>query len=236
MNLFPVVILAGGLATRIRPLTNTLPKSLIDINNEPFIAHQLRLLKKQGITQVVICLGFLGEQIIEYVGNGEKFGLSISYCFDGPTLLGTAGAIKKALPFVQDNFFVLNGDSYLMCDYQAVQQAFISKGKLGLMTVFENAGKWDTSNVEYVDQTILVYDKKNRNPNMRHIDYGLEVFSKQVFSALSDTEACDMTTIFQDLLQRKQLAAFEVKERFYEIGSFAGIEELRYYLKNVPFA
>ena len=125
--LFPVVILAGGLATRIRPLTDTIPKALVPINNKPFIAHQLDLLRKQKVKRVVLCLGFLGEQIKNFVRDGSQFGLQVSYSFDGETLLGTAGAIQKALSQVDEKFFILNGDSYLTCDFFSVQNSFEKK-------------------------------------------------------------------------------------------------------------
>jgi MurNAc alpha-1-phosphate uridylyltransferase len=231
-NLFPVVILAGGLATRLRPVTESIPKALILINDEPFVAHQLRLLKKQGIERVVMCVGYLGEQIVEYVGDGSRFGLHVTFVFDGTVLLGTAGAIKRALSFVDDVFFVLNGDSFLPCDYAAVQRTYEQSNKLGLMTVFHNAGLWDTSNVEYIGGEILAYDKVNRTPSMLYIDYGLEIFNKQVFANVPDNEPYDLVLVYQDLLEKQQLAAHEVQQRFYENGSFAGIAELEYYLSK----
>ena len=135
---FPVAILAGGLATRLRPQTESVPKALIDINGEPFLAHQLRLLRALGIDKVVLCVGYLGEQIVRLVGDGSQFGLQVAYSFDGPALLGTAGAIKQALFLLDESFFVLYGDSYLECDYRAIQTAFERAGKLALMTVYRN--------------------------------------------------------------------------------------------------
>lgn len=232
-SLYPVAILAGGLATRLRPLTTTLPKALVDINGEPFIAHQLRLLQKQGITQVVLCLGFLGEQVIDFVGNGHQFGLDVTFISDGPKLLGTAGAIKRALPLLGEHFFVLNGDSYLPCHFAAVQATFEHCKKPGLMTVYHNQGKWDASNVEYRDNAIIAYDKVNKTDRMLHIDYGLEVFSRDAFDHVPNDEPYDLAILFQDLLKKNALAAHEVPERFYEVGSFAGITELSYHLAHV---
>jgi MurNAc alpha-1-phosphate uridylyltransferase len=230
-DLFPVVIIAGGLATRLRPLTETVPKALLNINGEPFVTHQLRLLAKQGIQKVVFCIGYLGEQIVDFVGDGSRFGLDVAYVFDGPRLLGTAGAVKKALPLVVgDTFFVLNGDSYLPCDHAAVQSAFIASNKQALMTVFHNEGRWDTSNVEYADHMIVNYDKQNRTPRMRHIDYGLEVFTKQAFAIVPEAEPFDLVPVYQALLKTNQLAAHVVTQRFYENGSLAGIKAMEEYL------
>jgi MurNAc alpha-1-phosphate uridylyltransferase len=233
-ELFPVVILAGGLATRLRPLTETIPKALLAINGEPFVEHQLRLLAREGVKKIVFCIGFLGEQIENFVGDGSRFGVEVSYVYDGPVLLGTAGAVKKALPLVNgDTFFVLNGDSYLPCDHAAVQASFINSGKQALMTVFHNEGKWDTSNVEYADNMIVNYDKQNRTPRMLHIDYGLEIFTKQAFASVPDDEPFDLVPVYQALLKKNQLAAHVVTQRFYENGSLAGIEAMEEYLAGV---
>jgi MurNAc alpha-1-phosphate uridylyltransferase len=233
-ELFPAVILMGGLATRLRPITETIPKALLTINDEPFVAHQLRLLHTKGIRKVTLCIGYLGEKIIEYVGDGSDFGVDVSYVFDGPTLLGTAGAIKNSLSILPDNFFVINGDSYLLCDYEAVQNTFVRSQKLALMTVFKNGGQWDTSNVEFCDGEIVVYDKTNRTPRMLYIDYGLEIFSKKVLDQVPYNEPYDLVPVYQALLKQKQLAAYEVTERFYENGSLAGIKDLEEYFKSTP--
>lgn len=234
-DLFQLVILAGGLATRLRPITETIPKSLVDVNGEPFIAHQLRLLQRKGIRNIVMCVGYLGEQIIEAIGDGHRYGVHITYSFDGPKLLGTAGAIKQALPLLNDNFFVLYGDSYLPCDYFATQQTYIQHQKLALMTVFKNGGQWDSSNVEFVDHQILVYDKKNKTERMQYIDYGLGIFNKRAFERVPQDEAYDLALLYQNLLAEHQLSAFEVKQRFYEAGSFTGIQELGLYLTEFAY-
>lgn len=230
---YPVVILAGGLATRLRPLTEKIPKALVDINGEPFIIHQLRLLKKQGVTSVIFCLGYLGEMIVDVINNYQHNDITINYCFDGPTLLGTAGAIKKALSQIpSDSFFVLYGDSYLPCNFAIAQQTYIASQKTALMAVFQNEGKWDSSNVEFDGKNILVYDKINKTPQMHYIDYGLGIFNKKAFAGVPDNEPYDLAMLYQTLLAQKQLAACLIKERFYEVGSLAGIAELSYYLRQ----
>jgi NDP-sugar pyrophosphorylase family protein len=230
--MLPVAILAGGLATRLRPLTETIPKSLVEINNEPFLWHQLRLLRRNGIDRVVLCLSHLGEMVRDSVGDGRAFGLHIDYSFDGATLLGTAGALKQALPLLGESFFILYGDSYLPIGWAAVERAFLASGKAGLMTVYRNEDNWDTSNVELLDGQILAYNKKLRTPRMRHIDYGLGVLKSSALARVPDGQACDLATLYQELLAAGELAAFEAPHRFYEIGSFAGIEELRSYFSQ----
>jgi len=229
-DLFPVAILAGGLATRLRPITETIPKSLVDINGEPFIAHQLRLLAQSGVNRVLICTGYLGEKIEQFVGNGKRFGLSVEFSHDGPRLLGTAGAIKKALPLLGDFFFILYGDSYLPCDYRKIQKAFIDSKRMALMTVFQNEGRWDKSNVEFVDGQILIYDKIHPTPAMRHIDYGVGVFQKEAFHLVPTDQPYDLAKLYQELIHRGEVAGFLVEERFFEVGSFEGIEEFRRFL------
>jgi NDP-sugar pyrophosphorylase family protein len=229
----PVAILSGGLATRLRPLTETIPKALIELNGEPFLAHQLRLLSSRGIERVVLCVGYRGEMIRDFVGDGTRFGLHAEVLFDGPVLLGTAGAIRHALPLLGENFIVLYGDSYLPCDYSAVAAAFLRSGKRGLMTVFRNEGKFDASNVEYRDGRIVQYDKRSTTSAMRYIDYGLGAFRADVFAELPDGVRYDLATVYQSLLSAGELAAFDVPERFYEVGSLRGVEETSDYLRSV---
>jgi NDP-sugar pyrophosphorylase family protein len=233
--LLPVVILAGGLATRLGDIARTQPKCMVDVAGQPFLFHQLHRLYKQGVRQAIICLGHLGEQVVQAVGQGAAFGLEIQYSFDGPTLVGTAGAIRRALPLLPDQFFVLYGDSYLTCPFQAVQDAFQASGKLSLMTVFENDQQWDTSNVEFQNHRILAYDKTSRTPEMKHIDYGLGLFSRSVFEAIPEDRPMDLASLYQDMLRNDQLAAFEIFKRFYEIGSLAGLEETRKFLSHHEF-
>lgn len=233
LQLLPVAILAGGIATRMRPLTETIPKALLDVNGEPFIAHQLKLLRQRQIQRVVLCLGYLGELIVEWAGDGRQFGLQVEYSFDGPTLLGTGGSLKKALPLLGERFFVLYGDSYLECDFAAVQTAFMESGKQGLMTVFHNKGRWDGSNIEYKDGQIKTYDKRNPTSLMKHIDYGLGILSRSAFDEIPDQPVFDLEAIYQNLLHRKELAGFEVTNRFYEIGSPFGLAELRQHLSTL---
>jgi len=235
-SLPPVAILCGGLATRLRALGVKLPKALMDVNGEPFVAHQLRLLRSRGIDRVVLCVGHLGELICDYVGDGSRFGLQAEFSFDGPVLLGTAGAICRALPLLDKTFFVLYGDSYLPCDYGMVAEAFRRSGQPSLMTVFRNEGQYDTSNIEFDGTHILSYDKTCRTPRMHYIDYGLGVFDRAVFQELPEVQPCDLAQIYQKQLAAGQLAALEMTHRFYEIGSFQGLEETAEYLRNLGSA
>jgi NDP-sugar pyrophosphorylase family protein len=222
----PVAILAGGLATRLRPVTENVPKILIEVAGEPFFSHQIRLLRQAGLTRLVLCVGHLGEMIVERYGDGAKWGVKIDYAFDGPRLLGTGGALMKALPKLGGAFYVLYGDSYLPVDYRAVGDFFMGSGRKGLMTVFKNEGKFDTSNVWFEDGRIRLYDKRVRDPAMRHIDYGLGLFRPDAFAGCPRDEPVDLADVQKALLARGELAGYELTERFYEIGSPAGLAEL----------
>jgi NDP-sugar pyrophosphorylase family protein len=222
----PVALLAGGLATRLRPITEKVPKLLIEVAGEPFFSHQLRLLRKAGLKRIVLCAGYLGEKIVEEYGDGAKWGVQIEYSFDGPKLLGTGGALIRALPLLGEAFYTLYGDSYLPIDYQAVGNHFLSSGKLGLMTVFENHERYDASNVWFEGGAIKAYDKKNKPPQMHHIDYGLGVFQAKAFDGFPRDAVVDLAEVQKALVARDELTGYEIPERFYEIGSAAGLAEL----------
>ncbi len=230
--MLPVAILAGGLATRLRPVTNRVPKALLSIAGRPFIFHQLELLKNQGVDRVVLCVGHLGAQVKAAVGDGRTLGLAVNYSFDGSELLGTGGALKQALPLLGAEFFVLNGDSYLPCSFARIQSAYEAARRLALMTVLRNDNRWDKSNVLFKNGDLIEYDKKSPRPDMSHIDFGLSVLSRDVFSRYAESKVIDLADICRDLSRRGQLAAIEVSERFYEIGSPQGIRDTEAYLSH----
>lgn len=226
----PVAILAGGLATRLHPITATAPKAMLMVAGKPFINHQIELLKEKGVTSIVICAGYLGEQIRDNLGDGEAFSVSISYSFDGNRLLGTGGALRKALPLLGNMFWVLYGDSYLDTNYMAILNCFLANTKPGLMVVYENMGWWDRSNVQYEDGKILAYDKKHPTPLMKHIDYGLVLLRRDAVEKIPLGEVFDLADLYMSLVSRGEMIGFEVKERFYEIGSTEGLKETDEYI------
>ena len=217
---------------RLRPITEKIPKALVSVAGEPFLAHQLRLLHARGLRRVVLCVGYLGEMIERDFGNGAAYGMEVRYSFDGPKLLGTGGALRQALPLLGDKFLVLYGDSYLPIDYAAVLASFHASGKPGLMTVYRNEDAWDTSNVHFADGRIVRYDKRERTPEMRHIDYGLGVFRASVFAERPEGEAFDLADVQRELVAKDALAGHEVFQRFYEVGSHAGLAELENLLRQ----
>jgi len=228
----PVALLAGGLATRLRPITAKIPKLLVEVAGEPFFSHQLKLLKAAGLTRIVLCVGYLGEQIVDLYKDGSAYGVDIKYSFDGTKLLGTAGALIQAMPLLGDSFYVLYGDSYLPIDYRKIGDHFLASGKKGLMTVFENKGLYDSSNVWFQNGEIKVYDKKVKLPEMKHIDYGLGLFKASAFESYSKTEVVDLAEVQKSLVSQKELCGYEMRERFYEIGSPEGLAELNTLLRR----
>lgn len=219
-----LALLAGGLGTRLRPLTAATPKLLIPVAGEPFLAHQLRRLAAEGLREIVLCCGHLGDQIEAFAGDGGRFGLSVVYSHDGDHPLGTGGALHAALPRLGSQFLVMYGDSWLTEPTRPVWQAFLSSGRPALMTAFPNRNRWGASNVEFRDGAILRYDKLQPSPSMTHIDYGLEALDASVF-ALCPQTAFDLADLLSALAARSQLAGYETAHRFYEIGSLDGLRE-----------
>jgi len=228
----PLALLAGGLATRMRPLTETNPKSLLEVAGKPFLDHQLALFARQGVRHVVICAGFLGEQMQDFAGDGTKWGLKIEWSFDGAQLLGTGGALMRALPVLGEEFLVTYGDSYLDEPYLPVLEAFRESGQPALMTVFRNDGQWDVSNIEFADGRLLRYDKINRTPAMRHIDYGLQILRREALDGWQQARKIDLATVYGSLVEQKRMAGYEVAHRFHEIGSPHGLAGLDAFLRG----
>jgi NDP-sugar pyrophosphorylase family protein len=234
-NLPPVAILAGGLATRMRPQTETIAKAMLEVAGEPFIAHQLRVLAREGVSKVVLCLGYLGRQVEDFVGDGRDFGLSVIPCYDGPDLLGTGGALRRAVPLLGEVFFVLYGDSYLDVPMAEVWQCFRQARRPALMTVYRNEGKWDTSNVVYDGDRIAYYSKKDRRPEMEYIDFGLGLISAELLQGWpvgqSEGQSFDLADLYSNLAASGRLAGWESPRRFYEIGTPAGLAETDRHLR-----
>jgi len=228
----PVAVLAGGLATRLRPITERIPKALVEVAGEPFVYHQLRLLRREEISDVVLCVGYLGAMIEEAVGNGRKFGLNIAYSFDGDRLLGTGGALRRALPLLGETFFMLYGDSYLDIAYAPVLRRFRQSGKRGLMTVYRNQGRFDTSNVLFDGKNVVRYDKRAPTPDMQYIDYGLGILSAATLAQRPADVAFDLADVYATLAVAGELAGYEAKRRFYEIGSAQGLAETEAFLRS----
>jgi NDP-sugar pyrophosphorylase family protein len=220
-----IAVLAGGLATRMRPLTEQVPKALLEVAGEPFIAHQLRLFARQGIKDVKLLVGHCWEQIEAFAGDGSRFGVQVDYIVDGPTLLGTGGAVRRAINRLGPEFLVTYCDSWLDAPYAPVVEAFHASGQPGLMCVFRNENRWDTSNVQFENGVIRRYSKKFRLPEMHHIDWGLGMLKASAVAPRPTDEPWDLAELYQELATAGRLAGYEMARRFYEIGSFKGLAE-----------
>jgi NDP-sugar pyrophosphorylase family protein len=206
---------------------------MLRVAGKPFIAHQLALLKKNGITKVVICSGYLSEQIEDFIGDGKQFGLSINFSADGEKPLGTGGAIRKALLLLGDTFFVMYGDTYLTIDFKSISDFFLSQNKKGLVTVLRNKDQWGKSNIVLKNGKIIKYDKKEKTTDMEYIDYGLSMLRKSAFDEIRDEEVFDLAKVYQSLIYKEQMIGYEVKSRFYEIGSAQALAETEEYLLSL---
>ena len=226
-----VVIVAGGLGTRLGNLTKDRPKSLIPVNGKPFLQHQVESLKQNGIQDIVLCIGHLGNQIQETLGDGSKYGVKVRYSIED-RLLGTAGAIKKAENLLDDTFFTMYGDSYLFLDFAKIMNFFTSFNKSALMTVYKNFNLYDTSNTAIKDNLVRRYNKVDITEDMVYIDYGVNLFRKSVLDIIPEGVHYPLEKVFNQLIDKNQLLAFEVKKRFYEIGSFEGLMEFEKFIRE----
>ena len=230
--MLPVAILAGGTAMPMRPMTEKIPKALIEVAGQPFVVWRLRYLRDQGIGRIVLCLVYPGAQIERLIGDGGSIGLEIRYCYDGPVLLRTGGALKRALPLLGDRFFAPYGDTFLSVQYGPIERAFFGSGKPALMTVFKNERRFDTSNAIFCNG-LVEYDKKSPRPEMSYIDYGLGVLTASLFDAYALNEP--LAEIYNRLSLAGDLAGYEVHERFYEVGSPAGLRDTQRYFQHYGY-
>jgi len=227
-----VVILVGGLATRLGDLTRTQPKSMVEVWGKPFLEYQLEVLRRGCIEDIVLCIGHMGEQIQKHFGNGNKHGVNIDYSIEDKPL-GTAGAIKKAEALLNDVFFTIYGDSYLFLDFSIVMSYFESQNKLALMTAYKNYDQYDRSNTVVEGNLVKKFSKKERSRDMVYIEYGANLFRKQALEMIPVNQYYSLDDIFPQLIKVEELLVFEVKERFYEIGSPQGLEEFTEYIQGV---
>jgi len=230
--MLPVVILAGGLATRLRPLSLTMPKSLIEIDGKPFIYHQLEYLEKQGVTSVIMCIGHMGDKVKKAVGSGTRWNIKVTYSSDHPYPLGTGGAVRFALPKLEDDFFILYGDSYLPINFSEVERKYKESKKKGLMTLLRNNNRWDKSNVKFEHGNIVAYSKSTTSDEMKYIDYGLNILNCSVLESYPGDKPFDLSLVYSNLAESGTLMGYEVFHRFYEVGSFDGIKDTQNYLLN----
>jgi NDP-sugar pyrophosphorylase family protein len=217
------------MATRLGEAATYKPKALVEVAGEPFIFHQLRALRAHGAVRVVICVGYLGDQIVECIGT-EWYGLEVTYSYDGPKPLGTLGALHRAAKLLGARFLVLYGDTYLRLDYRAAVKDWMQSGLPAMMTVLHNDGRWDVSNASFDGSLVTAYNKRAPEPSMQWIDYGLGGLTTHALS--EEAEGTDLGDLYEVLAQRRELFGIKVTERFYEIGTPAALAEAEAFLSS----
>lgn len=227
-----IVIICGGFATRLGNLAKKIPKSMMEINGKPFLLHQIEKLKKQDIKDIVLCVGHFSNQIEEYFGNGEKFGVNIKYSYDGEKQLGPIGAVKNAESLLDNDFIIMYGDSYLSVDFQKAYSDFKKTNKPALMVVYKNQNKYDKSNLIVSNNMVIGYKEKDNTEEMKFIDYGTSILSKKTLDSVPENAMYSTGEFFSELIKKNQLCAYEAKKRFYHIGNPEALEELRKCIKN----
>lgn len=223
------VILAGGLGTRLGPVTQSVPKPMVPVHDRPFLEYELTLLAQNGITDVVLCVGYLGEQVSKYFGNRTQ-GVRLEYSWDGEKLLGPIGALKKAESFLGDSFFVLYGDAYLRLDYLALMDATQSSGRLGTMAVLHNCDEYGPSDLLVADGIVKVYDKKRSRKDLEWVNFGVSALRRSALELVEPDQFYDEETFYGQLIAQEELMAFEVKDRFYEIGNPSGLAQFSQFI------
>lgn len=240
------VILAGGAGTRLRPLTLDTPKPMIDINGKPFLSYVIEELRKYGIKDVLLCVGYLAEKFKGFFGEGEKFGVSIKYSVE-KDFFGTAGALKLAEDLLNEDFFVLNGDTYLEADYADIYRSFKKSGKLGLMAVYDNREKIAEANTA-IDEKGMVsaYGKREqlkkgdqviaisveKGGQYKYVDAGVYVFKKDILEFIERGKFSSLEgDVYPELIRMKELGAYVTSQRYYDLGTPERLELIRKVLK-----
>jgi NDP-sugar pyrophosphorylase family protein len=226
-------VLVGGLGTRLGALTRTVPKPMLLVNGKPFLEHEIGLLKRSGIDDLVLCVGHLGEKVEGHFGDGSKWGVRVRYSYDGPKLMGPAGALKRAEPLLEDRFFVTYGDAYLRADYRKLMKALVESGKLGAMAVYENHDRFGKSDVVVEAGQVVRYDKKG-GEGMDWVNFGVSALTRRALAFIPAGKACGEEEFYGELIKRHELLAFPVDERFYEIGSPSSLEEFARFISSQP--
>ncbi len=218
-------ILAGGLGTRLRPLTDKVPKAMAPVNGKPFLEYQLELLRDQGVDDIVLCVGYKGEMIRDRFKDGKRLGVEIRYSSEGDRLLGPIGALKMAERHLGGSFFVTYGDAYLRLDYREMMRTLLANEEPAVMAVYRNQGRYGRSDVVVEGGFVTAYDKVNSAPRMDWVNFGVTAMKKEALASLERGRVCDEQTFYGGLAKERRLRAFEARERFYEIGSEKSLKE-----------
>ena len=229
------VILAGGLGKRLKPLTEQIPKVMVPVNDKPFLWHLLRLLKSRGVSDVVLCVGYLGKQVRDHFGDGEGLGVRIRYSEEKKGLLGTGGSLKQAQSLLDEHFLVINGDTYLPIDYKSVENTFLRRGKAALMVVYGNQEDTGVKNNVALDNDLLVtrYEKASDNPHLKYVEAGVLALRREALEPIAEGHPISLEKgLYPTLIQQGQLAAYVTEQKFYDIGTPAQKRLLEEFLRK----
>jgi N-acetyl-alpha-D-muramate 1-phosphate uridylyltransferase len=225
-------ILVGGLGTRLGSLTKDVPKPMILVDGKPFLEHEIGLLKRSGIVDFVLCVGHLGEKVEDHFGDGSELGVTIEYSYDGPKLLGPAGALKRAESLLRESFFVTYGDTYLRADYGGLMKTLLDSEKLGVMAVFKNHNKYGKSDVVVKGGRVVRYYKGGQGEGMDWVNYGVSALGRRALALVTEGKECGEEEFYGELIKRDELLAFPVEDRFYEIGTPGSLEEFKRFIST----
>jgi len=220
------------MGTRLGELTKSVPKPMVLVKGKPFLEYEIALLKRSGLDDFVLCVGHLGERVESHFGDGREWGVKVRYSYDGPRLLGPAGALKKAERLLEDAFFVTYGDAYLRADYPAVMDALLGSGNEGLMTVYRNRNKYGKSDVAVEGGKVVRYDKKAKGAGMEWVNFGVSALKKSALGLIPPGKRCDEEEFYGELIRRGELAAYPIEERFYEIGTPASLKGFERFISS----
>ena len=229
-----VVVFMGGLGTRLGVAYRDAPKSMVDVHGKPFFHYPLQVLKRQGFRRFVFCVGFKADPIQKYFEDGKKYQIQIRYVHDGEQPVGTGGALKRALPLLDENVMAIYGDSYIDFEYTKLIDQYDhlkrSDDIAAVMSVMKNKGRWGKSNASLKANGRLRYDKGHPSADMEYIDFGATVLNKQAVANRLQDGYCDLADTYKELGDQDRLGGFEVKERFYDIGTPESLQEFRNFI------
>lgn len=215
------VILAGGLGTRLSPITVDIPKPMVLIKDKPFLEYLILMLKKHSLKRILLCVGYLGRKIEAYFGNGLRWGIEIKYSYE-KELLGTGGALKLASNLIEEKFLLLYGDSYLDINYNEFINFFERQKTTGSVVIYDNTmGDTNVKNNITIDGNLItIYDKNKKDARLKYVEAGVSIFRKRLLNLIDGNRFVSLENdIFPVLINQHELTGYKSKTRFYDIGT-----------------
>lgn len=231
-----VVILAGGKGSRLMPLTEKIPKSMVKINGVPFLEIILRNLKSKGINRIVLCVGYLSYVIEDYFHTGQKLNLKISYSHENQ-VLGTAGAIKNARKLLENEFIVLNGDTFVEIDLEKFVKFSQHNNKICTITGFKNHDNdKDFCNNLLIDKNyrVLKYTKDEKISEMDYVDAGVYYCKREIMNYFNNKVPISLEyDVFSKLIKDEQMICFPIHKKFHDIGNLINMNKFKEFCQTI---